>query len=109
MAEARKVLFQSAPSATTLTDAYTVPGATQVVGSSLVVCNRGGTDTTYRLAVAVAGAVDATAQYLAYDAPIRANESRTWTVGYTLAATDKVRVYAGNANLSFTGFGVEIT
>jgi hypothetical protein len=31
------------------------------------------------------------------------------TIGITLAATDKIRVYASNANLTFTAFGSEIS
>ena len=107
MAATYKVLNQTAPSAASLTDAYTVPGATSTVGSSIVVCNRSATPTTYRISVAVAGAADATKQYLAYDSPIGANESIVFTIGFTLAATDVIRVYATLATLSFNVFGVE--
>ena len=109
MADVPKILAQTAPAATTLTDSYTVPGATSAVVSSFSVCNRGGTDTTYRIAIAVAAAADATKQYIAYDAPLEANDSFFGTLGIGLATTDVVRVYAGNANLSFTFFGIEIT
>jgi hypothetical protein len=109
MAETVKVLAQLAPSATTLTDLYTVPGATSAVVSSLVVCNRGSVDTTFRVAVAVAGAVDATKQYIYYDTAVPGNDSYAVTIGKTFAATDVVRVYAGNGNLSFNLFGSELT
>lgn len=109
MADTFKVLAQSTPSATTLTDIYTVPSSTSTITSTIVVCNRGGGDTTYRIAVAVAGAADATKQYLAYDAAILANESLALRYKLTLAATDVVRVYAGNANLSFNLYGMEVT
>ena len=108
MASTYKVLSQTAPSATTLTDSYTVPGATQAVVSTIDVCNRGATATTYRLSVAVAGAADATKQYIAYDVPIAANSAQTLTLGISLGAADVVRVYAGAAQLSFNIFGVEI-
>ena len=109
MAETRKVLGQSAPSATTPTDLYTVPGATQVVGSSIVVCNRGATVTTFRISIRVAGAGANNKQYLYYDVEINQNDTFIATVGMTLGATDVVTVYAGNANLSFNLFGVEVS
>lgn len=109
MTDTLKVLGQSAPSATTLTALYTVPGATQAVGSSITICNRVASATTYRISVAPAGAADTNSQYLFYDLPIQANDTYTWVLGISLGATDVVRVYAGNANLSFSLFGVEVT
>ena len=108
MAEAFKVLGQSAPAATTLTDAYTVPAATQTVLSTVVVCNQGAA-TTFRVSIAVAGAADTPKQYLYYDTAIAQNATLTATLGISLATTDVVRVYAGAATLSFNVFGVEIT
>lgn len=109
MAETRKVLAQSNPSATTLTDAYTVPGATQAVVSTISVVNRDATATTFRLSVAVGGAADNDKQYIAYDVPIAGNETFTFTIGITLGAADVIRVYATLATLSFNIFGVELT
>lgn len=109
MAATRKILAQSAPSATTATDLYTVPAATSAVVSSLVVCNRGATQATFRVSSSVAGAATATKDYLYYDLLIPPNETFIATVGLTLAATDKVRVYASTANLSFQIFGEEQT
>lgn len=108
MADTTKVLAQTAPSATTLTDSYTVPWATMTTISSVVVCNRGGTAATFRLSAAVAGAADATKQYLYYDVPLAANDTFIATIGLTLNATDVLRVYASNGNLSFNTFGVEV-
>lgn len=109
MAEAYGVLAQSAPGATVLTDLLTVPSATSMVLSTLMVCNRGGAGTTFRIAVAPAGAADDPKHYLFYDTAIAANDSKPVTIGIALSATDKVRVYAGNANLTFVAFGVKIT
>ncbi len=109
MAETRKVLGQSNPAATTLTDMYTVPGATQVVASTLMVANRSSVPTSFRVSVAVAGAADANQQYIAYDVPIAGNEAIPLTIGLTLGAADVVRVYATLATLSFNLFGVELT
>jgi len=109
MASSYSVLGQSAPSATTATDLYTVPSATEAVVSTIFVCNRGSTAATYRIAVRPAGATLANQHYIAYDALILANDSVAITVGTTLEATDVITVYASTANLSFNAFGSEIT
>lgn len=109
MAETRKVLGQSAPAAATPVDAYTVPGATSAVVSSITVCNRSATATTFRISVAVAGAAADNKQYVYYDEEIKGNTTFIATIGPTLAATDVVRVYATLATLSFNIFGVELT
>ena len=109
MAVAYKNLGQAAPGATTETDLYTVPGATAAVTSSVVVCNRGVVSTTFRVSASVGGGATATKDYLYYDVSIPAGDTFIATVGITLAATDKVRVYAGNANLSFSLWGSENT
>jgi hypothetical protein len=103
-----KVLGQAATAATTATDVYTVPSLKDVVTSSIVVCNRGNTGTTFRIAVRPAGATLANQHYLAFDTSILANDAVALTLGITLTATDVVTVFAGNANLSFTLFGSEI-
>ncbi len=103
-----KILGQSAPSATTSTDLYTVPAATETIVSSLVVSNRSSTIATYRVSVAANGAALANEQYLVYDATISGNETVALSLGITLDATDKIRVYASTANLSFNAFGTEI-
>jgi len=109
MTDTLKVLGQAAPNATTPTDLYTVPAATSAVCSTVIVCNRGSAETTFRISVAVAGAADEAKQYLYYDVPISGNDSFAATLGIELATTDKIRVYAGNANLSFSAFGIEVT
>ena len=109
MATAYKVLGQSAPTATTDTDLYTVPAATEAIISSLVVCNRSAADVTYRIAVRPAGAALATSHYVAYDVTVGASDSTTLTLGLALEATDVVTVYASTADLTFSAFGSEIT
>lgn len=109
MAETRKVLGQSAPAAATPTDLYTVPAATQAVVSSLEVCTRVAGLHSFRVSVSVAGAATANKDYLYYDIEITHPDAFIATVGWTLGATDKVRVYASTADLSFNLFGVEIT
>jgi glucose-6-phosphate dehydrogenase assembly protein OpcA len=108
MATNYKVLGQSAPSATTATSLYTVPAATEAVASTVFVCNRGSSATTYRIAIRPAGASLANQHYIAYDATISANDAVAITVGMTIEATDVVTIYAGNGDLSFNLFGSEI-
>ena len=109
MATAYKVLGQSAPSATTETDVYTVPASTEAVVSTIFLCNRGSTAATYRIAVRPDGATLANQHYLAYDAIILGNDSVAITVGTTMNAADIITVYASTANLSFNVFGSEIS
>ena len=107
MADTWKVLGQAAPSATTETDLYTVPGSTSTTISSLMVCNRG-SSATFRVSVSVGGGATANKDYLYYDLAIPANDTFGATLGITLAATDVVRVYASTTDLSFAAFGVEV-
>lgn len=109
MADTFKVLAQTKPNAATLTDSYTVPAATSTTVSTITVANQSATATSFRISVAVAGAADATKQYIAYDATINGNDIVTLTLGITLAATDVVRVYNTLATLSFNIFGVEVS
>ena len=103
-----KVLDQNATSATTSTDIYTVGAGKQAVISTLVVCNRGTSATTFRIAVRPDGSALANTHYLAFDVPIAANDSTNLTLGITMDASDVLTVYAGNANLTFAAFGSEI-
>jgi len=109
MATNYKVLGQSNPAATTATSLYTVPAATQTIVSTVTVCNQAATAGTYRIAVRVAGAALAAAQYVAYDVTVGANDSTALTLGLTLGATDVITVYGSSATLSFTAFGSEIS
>jgi hypothetical protein len=109
MATNYKVLGQSNPAATTATTLYTVPAATQAIVSTITVCNQTSTAGTYRIAVRVAGAALAAAQYLAYDVSLPGNATDTLTLGVTLGATDVVTVYASAATFSFNAFGSELS
>lgn len=103
-----KVLGQSNPSATTDTTLYTVPSATSTIVSTISVANLG-TAGTFRIAVRPAGATIANSHYLAYDVPLSANDSITFTIGITLATTDVITVRASNTSFAFSAFGSEIT
>lgn len=109
MAEARLVLGQSIPVAATLTAIYTVPASTDAIISTITACEQNGGATTIRISVAVAGAADATKQYIVFGAALQANETKAFTLGMTLTATDVVRVYSASGFVSFSAFGVQLT
>ena len=104
MADLWGALAQSAPAATTLTDAYTVP-ASRHATLEVVCCNRGVT-TSIRLQHAVAGAASANGQYLLYDYTLSAGETKV-TARFTVAVTDVVRVYSASGTVTFNINGIE--
>jgi len=103
-----KVLGQSAPSATTATNLYTVPSATEAVISTITVANRGSSAATYRISIRPNGATQANEHYIAYDASLPANDTIALTLGLTMDAADVMTVYASSASVSFGLFGSEI-
>lgn len=109
MAYSYKVLAQSAPSATTNTDIYTVGSGKQAIVSTITICNRSATARTYRIAVRPGGATLANQHYVAYDVTVAANDTTPLTLGITLTATDVITVYASTTDLSFGVFGSEIS
>ena len=109
MANAYKVLAQSAPSATTATDVYTVPAATETVISTIIIANRAATAGTFRLSVRPNGGTQTDAMYIAYDVPVAATDSTTLTLGLTLDATDVITAYCSSADMSINIFGTEIS
>jgi hypothetical protein len=105
---AYKVLGQSAPAATTDTNVYTVPSATEAIISTVVIANRAATAGTFRLAVRPNGASIANQHYIAYDVPIAGADSTTLTLGLTLDAADVLTFQASSADQSINVFGTEI-
>lgn len=108
MATTYKVLGQSLPAATTFTTLYTVPTNSNVVCSTLAVCNQG-VDTTFRVAVRPLSATLQNVHYLFYELRIAASDTMLFTLGMTLAASDVVTVYSGTANVSFHLYGSIVT
>jgi hypothetical protein len=107
MATTYKVLGQAAPSATTETDLYIA--LVSAVASSIIVCNRNTTQATFRVSIAVGGGATANKDYIYYDLLIAGNDTFIATIGVTLAANDKVKVYASSGNFSFSLYGSEVT
>lgn len=89
-------------------DLDTVPAATSAVASTLYVVNRDINTQYYRIAIRIAGAALAN-QYIAYDVPLEAGASITWTTGISLAATDVVTVQASSNLVNFILTGSEIS
>ena len=72
-----------------------------------MVCNRSGVATTFRVAVAPKAEADAVQHYLYYDHALGGNATHAAVLELTLGESDEVRVYATNATISFSLFGVE--
>ena len=102
-----KLLGQSSPNAATLTGLYRVPGCACALANTVVVCNRSGVATSFRIAVAPKAEADAVQHYLYYDYALAGNTTHAAVLDLHLAETDEVRVYAAAATVSFSLFGVE--
>lgn len=107
MATTLKNLGQAAPIATTPTVLYTVPALTQTVCSSILVCNRSNTSSTFRVSHAVGGGTTQNKDYLYYDVTIAGNATFAATLGITMSSGDKLTVYSTTADLSFNLYGQE--
>ncbi len=106
----RKCLAQVVPPANTLTDAYTVPVATETVVSAIWVCNTNqAIDAEFSISVAIGGAADNTKQYILSLIPIDSGDTWEATVGVTVSAGDVIRVFGSQANMAFQFFGAEIS
>ena len=109
MATVYKVLAQSNPAATTETTLYTVTTGYSGIVSTISVCNQASSAATYRIAIRPAADVTTAAKHwIVYGATVPASDSVMLTVGITMAAGDKIQVYASSANLSFSAFGSEV-
>ena len=106
---AYKVLAQSAPSAATATDVYTVGSGVETVISTIIIANRAASAGTFRLSVRPNGGTQTNAMYCAYDVPVAANDSTTLTLGITVDAADVITVYCSSADMSVNIFGTEIS
>lgn len=105
MATTYKVLGQANPAASTDTTLITAANPSQVIVSTIVVCNQAASSATYRIAVRPDAAAIATQHYLVYDATIAANSTATYTIGITIDSLDVITVRASTTTLSFSAFG----
>lgn len=75
----------------------------------MLACNKGESDATIRVSIAIAAGADEDKQYLYYDLPVLAKDTFAATLGIALATTDVVRVYSDLGTVAFTLTGVEVT
>ena len=109
MANVYKILGQLNPTTATEDILYLVPSSTSAVCSSIVVCNWGISNTTFRISLSVNSTPTDIKDYLYYDVAIAGNDTFIATIGITLGSSWEIRVYSGNGKLSYTVFGTEIT
>lgn len=107
MANTYKSLGQANPGPA-LTALYTVPAATNAI-VWLTVANSETAANTCRVTHAPAGAADDADHRILYDFSIPANDTYIHPKPIFMAATDVLRVYGSDTNLTFTADGVEIT
>lgn len=105
MSTLRGTLGQVAPSATILTEIYTVPALKSTV-CRVIITDTGGVTATFRVSVGVDGAADDIKQYIAYDRPIEPNDTGS-TIAFIIGSADVVRVRSSTGNLSFSLTGIE--
>tara|TARA_Y100000004_G_scaffold192489_1_gene253131 strand:+ start:1490 stop:1816 length:327 start_codon:yes stop_codon:yes gene_type:complete len=108
MANAYEVLGQTTDTATG-TALVTCPASTEIVISTLVICNRASSGKTFRVYLRPDDETLADKHYLAYDSTVNANDTVTMTLGITMNASDVLYVYGADANISFSAFGTKIT
>jgi hypothetical protein len=105
-----KILAQSSPIANTPTLLYGPVGAgINTVVSTLAICNRGNSSSTFRVSIRENGAADNPKQYIAFDTTVPATSTITYTLGITLKTGDAVYVYSSTNNVSYNAFGSEIS
>jgi hypothetical protein len=99
------ILGQLAPAATTLEDLYTCP--TNVIAvMRVIITNRGNNKASFRVAVSPDGAAISDEHYIAFDKLMEGNDTGS-TIAFVVNEDDVVRVFAENADFSFTATGEE--
>jgi hypothetical protein len=74
-----------------------------------MICNQSSSAGTYRIAVRPSADATTTAKHwVVYGATVAGSDSTALTLGLTLAAGDKIQIYASSATMSFSAFGSEI-
>jgi hypothetical protein len=124
MATTYRNIAQIVPTGTTYTDLYTVPAATSVVVSSIIICNQTATTGLVRVylrsGIAAAGAglsilgaagpaAPSPSAFILYDVNIYAGSTLSLTLGVTATATEVFGVYSTINPVSFQLYGSVIT
>jgi len=98
-----RAIGQVDTAATTATTLYTVP-VKRLCRGRVYVAERAGAAATYRIAIREDGDALANEHYVAYDAPLPANDY-DYSVELLLDETDVITVYASTGDLSFSFLG----
>lgn len=109
MARVYKILGQSAPAATTETNLYAVPSATEAVISTITICNTASAAATYRISAVPSGDTASTENFVAFDASVPGNDTIALTLGLTLSSSGSLNVFASSASVAFGAFGTELS
>lgn len=98
------------PTANTDTLVRTIPASTVGECSHIIVCNRGATTATFRVAIADAAPPTApdNEDYLVYDLVISPNDTVTVPVADYIPTGKSIIVRASTANVSFRACGREV-
>lgn len=109
MASSYKVLGQIAPNAASAVPLYTVPSATEVVLSTISVCNFGSASSTFRVAIRPNGESLSFKNYLIYNGALGGFDTALFTFGGSMDSSDVLEVYSTSGSFSFGAFGAEIS
>jgi hypothetical protein len=108
MATKYGVLGQAAPAAGVLTDIYLVPVQKFADRVRIISCNRGGSVSSVRVALAPNGAANSNVHDISTDKPIEPYDTVS-TVEVTLGEGSIVRVASDTGDVTFNVIGVEST
>lgn len=108
MKSVSKILAQLAPSATTLTFAYEAPGTTLGELDTLIICNRGATTDTVRVAISASNTTAETKDYIYYGLQVPAGDTFVSNIGLKLPPGATIRVYSTVGSTSFGLYGAEV-
>ena len=96
------------PAASSYEALYTVPALKEAAISSITICNLSTTPDSFRVTRAPNGAVTEDKQHIYYNLGIPGNETFTFEIGLTCAASTVIRVWSTNGTLAFNISGKEI-
>lgn len=109
MATSYRMLGQVAPSSTTETPLFSCSPNTSAAISSIIVCNRGSSQGTFRIAVKPSSSAVQNENYIFFDNTLDAKATEILKLGLTVSAGNVIEVYASSANFSFSAFGAELS
>ena len=96
---------------TTYGTLYSTDAGHTAVVSSLIICNTGAVDTTFRIGFdTTAGSPSvANGEFIVYGATVQANDTITMDIGMTLGASLYLRCSAGATDVNFVASVAEIS